>query len=298
MYLEYHHDGHFEAATGTLQVDDTEGLLEYHSCMWIGDTKDGGASEWLDSISGRTLKKWAQEAGDGEERPSNHGDSAPNRSTPATKPIYAHCHCKGVEFWVEPPNATSETARSAFPDLMVPFHLGSNASANHSNTTWWLRDDNTRFLAGTCACHSCRRASGFFITFWAFVPTANIYLDSGLTGTFPQNVIEHEHGYWGSIKAYHSSDGVTRSFCGRCGATVLWDGGIEKGRDGLVDVAVGLLDAESGARAEELLSWWTERVSFEEFAVNKSLVKALQEGLGSWGRRRENMVFKTLRILK
>lgn len=43
MYLEYHSDGHFEAATGTLQVDSTQGIVEYKSCMWLDDTKDRGA---------------------------------------------------------------------------------------------------------------------------------------------------------------------------------------------------------------------------------------------------------------
>lgn len=49
-----------------------------------------------------------------------------------------------------------------------------------------------------------------------------------------------------------------------------------------MDVAVGLLDAESGARAEEVLGWWAERVSFAEEAVNKGLVKALERGLREW----------------
>jgi hypothetical protein len=47
------------------------------------------------------------------------------------------------------------------------------------------------------------------------------------------------------------------------------------------------LDAEGGARAEELLSWWTNgRVSFEEFAIHKGLTRALGDGLKNWGRRK------------
>jgi hypothetical protein len=283
MYLEYHDDGHFEAATGTLQVESTEGIVEYKSCMWIDDTRDGGASEWLKSIDGRELKKWNQEAEESEEVSIDHYEEEIMEKEELKKSVHAHCHCNGVEFWITPPNDASLTARSDFPDLMIPYHHGPDAATNPSNTAWWLCNNSTRYLAGTCACVSCRRASGFDITFWAFIPTANIRL---LNRTFPAYHSNHRNKYWGTMKSYESSEGVTRTFCRRCGANVFWDGGEEKGREGLVDVAVGLLDAESGARAEELLGWWTERVSFEEFAINKSLVRALGEGLKEWKRRK------------
>ncbi|KAF1363587.1 hypothetical protein EJ07DRAFT_103324 [Lizonia empirigonia] len=202
---------------------------------------------------------------------------------PAKTPVYAHCHCNGVKFWISPPNAASETARSDYADLIIPYHLGQDAS---TSTPWWLCDEGTRFLAGTCACLSCRRASGFDITFWAFIPTANIFSDSNLTQPFPTDSVGHLDEHLSTLKTYSSSEGVRRTFCGKCGANVFWDGGKERGRFGLVDVAVGLLAADTGARAEELLAWWTKRVSFEEFAVNKSLVRTLGEGLKDWGKRK------------
>lgn len=278
MYLEYHNDGHFEAATGTLQVDSTEGIVEYQSCMWISDTKDGGASDWLTHIDGKELKKWTQEAGSSSQISLDHYTPFSDTIRPTRKPIHAHCHCHGVQFWIAPPTNSSKSARSGFPDLMIPYHLGADAAKNPTNTPWWLRDTETRFLAGTCMCHSCRRASGFDVTFWAFVPTVNIFLDSDVTRPFPSYGTGHSNEYWGTMKSYCSSEGVTRTFCSRCGANVFWDGGREKGRDGLIDVAVGLLDADSGARAEEVLRWWTERVSFEEFAVNTELARALGKG--------------------
>lgn len=289
MYLEYCDDGHFEAATGTLQVGSAEGVVRVESCMWITDTKDGGASDWVTGVDGRRLRRWTQEAEESDEVPLDHYVASPKKLEQAVEPVHAHCHCRGVEFWIAPPNAASRTARSDFPDLMVPYHLGQDASTNSSDTPWWLCGNDTRFLAGTCACLSCRRASGFDITFWAFIPTANIFLDSELTQPFPPYGSGHSNAYWGAMKAYRSSDGVTRTFCRTCGANVFWDGGEEKGRDGLIDVAVGLLDADSGARAEELLSWWTGRVSFEEFAVNKSLARSLGEGLKAWADRDDDV---------
>lgn len=285
MYLEYHNDGHFEAATGTLQLDDTKGIVEYQSCMWIEDTGDGGASDWITSIDEKNIKKWTQEAHESDEIPLDHYRTPTKTIKAAEKPIYAHCHCKGVEFWIQPPTPASKKAHADLPELLTQDNLESDASQNNENAScWWLCNDSTRFLAGTCACLSCRRASGFDITFWAFVPTANIFLDADLTKPFPLYNAESQNQYWGTINTYHSSEGVTRSFCGRCGANVFWDGE-EKRREGLVDVAVGLLDAESGARSEELLSWWTEYVSFEEFAMNKDLIRALSEGLKVWGGR-------------
>ncbi|KAF9691372.1 hypothetical protein EKO04_010775 [Ascochyta lentis] len=286
MYLEYHEDGHFEAATGTLQADSTEGIVQYKSCMWIKDTKDGGASDWLTSIAGQSLKKWNQGAEEGDILPLDYYSSSKKVVESSRKPTHAYCHCKGVEFWVTPPNTASETARSNFSDLITPYHLGETASENPSDVPWWLCDKNNRFLAGTCACISCRRASGFDITFWAFIPTSNIFLDASLTRPFPPHGLGHTNDYWGSMRVHTSSKGVNRTFCGKCGATVFWDGGKEKERYGLIDVAVGLLDAGSGARAEELLSWWTRRVSFEEFAVNKSLMRGLSEGLDDWERHK------------
>jgi hypothetical protein len=288
MYLEYHDDGHFEAATGTLQVDSMEGIVEYKSCMWIEDANDGGASDWIASIGGKRLKRWSQEAEKSEEVPAEYY-SAKKKQSDSNKPVHAHCHCRGVEFWITPPNDASKTARSDFPDLMIPYHHGSEASANPDNIPWWLCRNGTRYMAGTCTCLSCRHASGFDITFWAFIPISNIFLDSDLTQPFTPYTSRHVNEYWGAMKSYSSSEGVTRTFCGKCGANVFWDGGSEKGRDGLIDVAAGLLDAESGARAEELLEWGTERVSFEEFAVNRHLVAALGEGLKDWKLRTGNL---------
>ncbi|KAF2269571.1 hypothetical protein CC78DRAFT_434668, partial [Lojkania enalia] len=270
MYLEYNHDGHFEAATGTLQVDNTDGIIDFRSHMWIEDTLDGGASDFIIELNGRALKRYAQEHSHSIEvaldlqRPAvseSHGNQH--------RKVHAHCHCNGVQFYIDYPNDASKAAVSPWPDLLIPFHTGK--SSNLSNYAWWLpRQD--RYLAGTCSCNTCRQASGFDITFWAFIPTCNISQD--LEGTRPFT----RKSYWGTMKSFQSSEGVTRTFCGRCGANVFWDG-----RDSLIDVSVGLLDAPSGARAEELLAWWAGRVSFEEDALNQGLIRGLESGLKAWG---------------
>jgi hypothetical protein len=84
------------------------------------------------------------------------------------------------------------------------------------------------------------------------------------------------------MRTYQSSEGVVRIFCGVCGAGCFWDS--EERGGVLVDVAVGLLDAETGARAEDWLEWWWGRVSYKELGLNKSLVRSLEKGLRSWGK--------------
>lgn len=283
MYLEYRSDGHFEVATGTLQGENMDQLVRFQGVMWIGDTVDGGAGRFLTEVDGKELKRYAGEAGASEELGLDWeiAGSKEGRKDGGREAVHAYCHCNGVQFWIAPPTSASHFACSPFPDLMIPHHL--NKSANPSNKPWWLTHKATRYLAGTCACRSCRAASGFDITFWSFIPTSNIFLDAELTTRFPISAPSRPPTYWGSMKRYQSSPGVTRSFCGTCGANVFWHGHEKSyGRRGLVDVAVGLLDAESGARAKEILGWWTERVSFKEDAAHRGLVGGLENGLKAW----------------
>lgn len=212
MYLEYKRDGHFEAATGTLQLESTDGIIDYKAHIWIEDTPDYGASQFITHVNGKELEQFQQNTGS--DRAPSYKDTATSgtRESPRDK-VYAHCHCKGVEFYISPPNECSKAAQSPYPDLLIPYHTGS--SANPNNHPWWL-PDHSRFLAGTCACISCCRASGFDITFWTFIPITNITRDREGTSPFTRD------SYWGTMKAYRSSSNVTRTFCGTCGANVFW----------------------------------------------------------------------------
>ncbi|KAI4268851.1 MAG: hypothetical protein LQ337_007602, partial [Flavoplaca oasis] len=140
------------------------------------------------------------------------------------------------------------------------------------NEQWWLRASNTKYLAGLCACNSCRLATGFDLQAWAFVPKTHIRQVDGKEVDFKM----------GTLKTYSHTPGSYRDFCGKCGATVFWR---SEGRKGdVIDISAGLLDAAEGARAEEWLEWRT-KVSFEECAANKGLVAKVAEGLKNWGDR-------------
>ncbi|KAL4997211.1 Mss4-like protein [Aspergillus recurvatus] len=223
----------------------------------VGETRDGGLSAYLPGDVGEVgVPCWVSQL---------------NRQTAAAETeIYytrlrAVCHCGGIEFYITRPDSTSEEPWSHWPDILVPYNSEASAE-NEEDVKWWLCAGKTKYLAGTCACRTCRLASGFPIQTWAFVPKSNILTAqiSGLAfGT-------------GTMKRYESSPQVYREFCSRCGASVFWH--CEK-RPLLIDVSVGLLHAESGSRAEEWLEWATGRTSFAEMAVDKSLIQQLEVGL-------------------
>ncbi|KAK5635703.1 hypothetical protein RRF57_011415 [Xylaria bambusicola] len=207
----------------------------------------------------------------------------------------------------------------------MPYHTGSPQIRNPENVKWWLRPDANRnfskqetqptrkgelkrYLAGTCACRSCRLTLGFEIQSWAFVPRANIFfhlrsqqanlpspeLDT-TNDAYDITPLDFEALPAGILTSYVSSPGVRRDFCSRCGATVFWR---DRWRPELLDVGVGLLDAEEGARAETWLDWWTERVSFAEDVGNgrtgkvadyaRCLISGLETGLRRRGGREEH----------
>ncbi|KAI2467874.1 hypothetical protein F4781DRAFT_296265 [Annulohypoxylon bovei var. microspora] len=273
-------------------------FLRFAGHVNVAGTRDGGLSPFIEDVE--------EPRGSGV---YGHGDEVPLPSTidpteerkdveTSDKDVLeAHCYCKTVRFRITRPDASSRIPHSGFPDLMIPFATSPReVISNPRNEKWWLRPPGspipTKYLAGTCACRSCRLTSGFEVQTWAFVPRSNIFFlppsPSAVSGdtlipldfpTLPKGI----------LRSYESSPGVLRESCPRCGATVFWH---DRWRPGIVDVSVGLLDAPEGARAETWLDWWYGRVSFEEDAVNgrvgevadwaKSTVGSLARGLRRW----------------
>lgn len=225
----------------------------------VSDTLDGGLSIWIDGTSVS-------------EGPFSTHDPAPKSSVAtdvANDILPASCHCGTVRFHVTRPDATSLLPKSPYPDLMLPYcRTDPSVVENPSDVKWWLRgsQDGTKYLAGTCACRSCRLASGFEIQTWVFIPRSKIFIRPPASA--PEEAREPQKLDFGtvpphSLKSCESSRGVAREFCPRCGATVFWH---DTERPELIDVSVGLLDAPDGARAESWLQWWAGRVSFAEEA--------------------------------
>lgn len=175
--------------------------------------------------------------------------------------LRAQCHCGEVQFFVTPPNAQSAKLSSPWPDLLVPYHSAS--SQNLYDEKWWLKDGQTKYLAGLCACRSCRLSAGFPIQAWAFIPRANLVSDDDGPYNMDSNC----------LRRFESSPGVYRNSCRTCGATVFWH---SDERLELIDVSVGLFRAATGVRADTWLDWDRSRVSFIEEALDQGFARALQ----------------------
>ncbi|KAJ5952455.1 uncharacterized protein N7479_010868 [Penicillium vulpinum] len=225
------------------------------------DTGDGGLSALLPGTESTTTGCRLNTSTSNRSLNRKSVNSVEDTST--SKHLRAQCLCGGVAFYITKPDESSLQASSPWPDLLVPYHSGSGA--NPDDIKWWLRDGNTKYIAGTCVCNSCRLSSGFPIQAWAFVPKSNIFNADGSPLTFDA----------GTMRRHGSSPGVYREFCSCCGATAFWHC---DERPLLIDVSVGLLQA-NGARAEDWLEWATNRISFAEMAVQHDLIRILEEGL-------------------
>ncbi|KAJ5082103.1 hypothetical protein N7532_011146 [Penicillium argentinense] len=251
-------------ASGVLVARNTPPVKAILHCK-TDDTGDGGLSTFLPGWP--SVDRCALWVNSGH---STSGDASETtipkrRNAPAEHrdKLHAQCHCGGIDFYMTPPDASSSQAWSPWCDLLVPYHSGS--SDNPDDVKWWLRDGDTKFLAGTCACRSCRLASGFPIQTWAFIPKSNIFNADGSPLSFDR----------GAMRRHTSSPGVYREFCGVCGATVFWH---NDGRPTIIDVSVGLFQGKQ-ARAEQWLEWATGRVSFAETAAQSDLVELLEKGM-------------------
>ncbi|KAL5596147.1 hypothetical protein FOVSG1_009836 [Fusarium oxysporum f. sp. vasinfectum] len=162
---------------------------------------------------------------------------------------------------------------------MYPYcSTDESITSNPSDEKWWIKGD--KYLAGTCICESCRRASGFEIQTWAFIPRANIFIPS-TDGSGSEVALDFESLPTGALKSYQSSQGAVRHFCGGCGATVFWRDATDSS---VVDVSVGIFRADEGARAENWFHWHKSRISFAEEVQNHRsgpLAIAAQDLLGT-----------------
>ncbi|EON66195.1 hypothetical protein W97_05588 [Coniosporium apollinis CBS 100218] len=244
-------------STAMFNHKDVDDIFEYTAHIFVGDTKDGGMSDWLPSVKGKELKRWkttpkGRGASD-EELPLYWRATAPPKESAKEDRVHAHCYCNGTSFYLHRPDPC-KMSRELAEKRISP-------------------RDPSKWIAKVCACDSCRLAAGAQLVPWAYVSKGHITQANG----------EPFEVTFGTLKAYRSSPGATRTFCGTCGAQCHY---VRDGED-IVDISVGLLDAESGTRVEEWLDWQTEKLGYPEDAEGSGLVKACAEGLKAWGRRVE-----------
>jgi hypothetical protein len=150
------------------------------------------------------------------------------------------CHCRGIDFVL---------------------HRGNYNGKIADELPWFIDPKTYKSIATFDSCDSCRLQSGVDIFNWTFSELANISLPNTLQQNrkgFPQTTsalraaVDAGDPVIGTLAYYRSSPDVQRYFCRTCAATVFY---AVDDRPALVDVAIGLLDAPDGARAESFLSW-------------------------------------------
>ncbi|KPM46298.1 hypothetical protein AK830_g350 [Neonectria ditissima] len=292
----------WELATGVIAEslpDSGPTAARYAHHAHVPDTKDGGSAVWIPEFQGQKMQ--FLDSDDDDDDAAHAGAETrtaappgPREQTPDQDPLPASCACGRVRFHITRPDAASYLPRSAFSDLIYVYSSTDKAiTQNPGNEKWWIRAGGTKYLGGTCACRSCRLASGFEIQTWTFVPRANIFFrvpqPDARDITVPLDFATLPAGI---LTSYRSSPDVLREFCGTCGATVFWH---DSWRPDLIDVSVELLRAKEGARADRWVDWWTERVSFAEDTENgrvgnearraRALIESLEIGLQQWSER-------------
>jgi hypothetical protein len=264
MFFEEYYAGPEEPSgygvfTGTLGNNDLGGgkrLVSTVDHIFLSDTLDGGASVWMretGSGDGTRAKRWFGPRDKSEEVPD---DWPPISSLPAADvkseaaDIPVRCRCRGVDLVFHHGQMLADfegKPRTEIPRFIDP--------VTHKT------------LGSFDACNSCRLSLGTDVIYWTFVLLRHLSFPEGTAGRqedlplFPQTSAdlkaavlaqENRDPRFGTLSLYASSSDVQRYFCSRCSATVFY--ACDEHVDDL-DIAVGLLDAPDGARAESILKW-------------------------------------------
>lgn len=176
----------------------------------------------------------------------------------AGEQLTARCHCGGVDLKIK--RASYEREPEGVKTLM-------------------RADDPGRYLARFCACRSCRLSMGFSLCPWTYVALGSVLDTTTLRPVrFGREALSKDanEGLLLKLTHYESSDGVWRTFCSGCGASVFYYTEAEERRN-VVDVAVGLLRAQSGSLAREWVRWADGEVSHGDEGTDQSLVGCIKK---------------------
>jgi hypothetical protein len=243
-------DGTWVIATSLFQQD--ESVFQIKSHVFTQSALGGGLNDWLPQIGDRKLKIWNPDDGSAAPaRPAVEYDADGREDR-----LRAECHCGGVSFTIPRPDENALTSE-AIKQFVSP-------------------TDKTKWLASLDLCSDCRLTSGSHVMAWAFIP-----LDRCEPKIQPDLLI-------GTSKTFRSSGDVLRSFCGRCGASVFYscDERRVSEEENIVDVAVGILRAPEGVKAENWLTWRTGRVGWYMSGIkfDEAFTRSLSEGYANWGK--------------
>jgi hypothetical protein len=254
--------------TGTLDNFDSGGkeVIQVAKHIYVGATKDGGATMWMRKINagGVEARRYeVSEKGEDDKEypfdwPSAESLTGYEKKTEDSVPI--RCKCKGVD---------------------LVWHRGNYDGVAKKDLPWFIDPVTHKSLAGFCADDSCRLFGGVDVWSWVYTELNRISFP-GSTKTFPistagfKDLVDAKDPCIGTLAYYASRSDVQRYFCGTCSASIFY--AVDK-RPDMVDLAVGVLEASDGARAEGFLSWAFGQVGRTDDVVG-SWRHAMFEGVG------------------
>ena len=236
FYESVKHPSELGVFTGSLKNVDVD-LVKFTKQIHVEDTGDGGSSFWFrkPNADGQEIPRYRKSSG---EPPCGWSEASSltgleEKQRLESIPIW--CHCRGIELLL---------------------HRGNYAGKERYELPWFIDPRTNKPLASFDVCDSCRMQFGTDIVHWTFAELANISQRDG--GAFPKAMAELKAAVdagdsaVGTLAYYQSSPDVQRYFCKVCSTSVFY---ACEGRPEIVDVAIGLLEAPDGARAEGYLSW-------------------------------------------
>jgi hypothetical protein len=223
--------------TGSLKNIDAD-LIKFTKNIFVEDTIDGGGSVWFrkPNADGKEIPRYREFEGEMSWDWPQASSSTGSETKQEYESIPIRCHCKGIQLTV---------------------HRGNYANQKREELPTFIDPRTNKHVALFDVCDSCRLQLGNDVVHWTFVELANITQADG--GAFPKTIAELKAAVdagdqaVGTLACYDSSPPhIYRYFCKTCSACVFytWDH-----RPQTVDLAVGLLAAPDGARAEGFLSW-------------------------------------------
>ncbi|KAJ9137470.1 DUF636 domain protein [Pleurostoma richardsiae] len=256
--LEGEDKGQWVVATSIFE-DHGEDLFQITTHCFT-ESAPSGLYSWLAKVGDREMKIWNPPPGSKqwpvvkEPAPPQEHDAAGNEI------LRAQCHCGGVSFTIPRPDSVPGIRDDPFMSKFVS------------------RIEPSKWVACLDLCDDCRLVDGTHTLAWTFVPRAHVQ------PPMPVGLVPY-----GTMKAFDSSPGVRRGFCGTCGATVIFSCDDRRPADHreVVDVAVGILRAPEGPLAEEWLTWRAGRMGPESGRqYDRAFYESLQQGLENWGKEK------------
>ncbi|KAK4183071.1 Mss4-like protein [Podospora australis] len=232
-----------------------ENTFQIRAHYFTTSTPGDGVYSWLPAIGDRKLHipKPRQDS----DKISKPEPSLPQTDDQGNEVLLAQCHCAGVSFALTRPSE-EEKADPFLSRFLSPI-------------------DSSKRVACVCVCKDCRLVDGTHAIGWTFAPLSCLKPSIGSDLKY------------GTLKAYRSSENVTRAFCGKCGATVFYTTEDEERANTedkrIMDIAVGILRAPEGILAEEWLTWRTGRLAGlpSGLEYDRAFTESLDKGMKEWG---------------